>query len=478
MADDLIPINFAIQTYQARSGLVSKERLVNIYAELTPPESKSKVALFRTPGATIWKAISDFNPMYGMKVMGDYLYVVCGLNVYQIDSSKTTTLLGTMAVAPGRVVMTENGLQVTIITESGIGYYYDAVNEVFGEIDDEDFELSNYATTIDGYTVSVEKDSQDFQISANRDTTSYSALDFGAAQAESDNLVVALNYNRQLILMGSKSIEVWYDTGNNTFPFQPVDGVLIKSGTTAKYSAVADLTGIYWLGSDKIVYQATNYKPNRISTYGMENEIENYSAIDDAFAFVYVQGGHRFYVLTFPTEQKTWVYDISTGLWHERSSVNPNMPQQTANAWLANCHASFNELQLVGDANTGTIYQLDLETYTENTTPILWQIISATQFDNYKRDSVGRFVLWMDTGTGIVSGQGSDPQIMMRSSKDGGQTWSNELWQPMGQMGNYCTEIWWDQVEYGRNFLVELRGSDPVDIAIAGAFVSVNQGKA
>ncbi len=477
MASEFIPINLAIQTYQSRSGLASNERLVNLYAELTPPESKSKVALFRTPGATIWKAINNYNPIYGMKVMGDFLYVVCGLDVYQINSSKTATLLGTMDSSPARVMITENGLQLTFLTESGIAYYYDVGSTTFAQITDGDFELSNAVTTIDGYTVSVEQESQTFQISSNLDTTTWAALDFAQAQAESDNLVTVLNYNRQLILMGSRSTEIWYDTGNNTFPFQPVDGVLLKSGTTAKYSAVADLTGVYWLGQDKIIYQATNYAHNRISTYGIEKLIESFDVIDDAFSFVYVQEGHRFLVITFPTENRTIVYDITTGLWHERSSVNPNMVQQTNNAWLANCYENFAELQLVGDANTGTIYQLDLDNYQENGTPILWEIISATQFDNYKRDSVGRFVLWMDTGTGIVNGQGSDPQIMLQTSKDGGKTWSTEQWQPLGAMGEYCTEIWWDQVEYGRNFLAKLRGSDPVNIAITGAFIEITQGR-
>ncbi len=374
--------------------------------------------------------------------------------------------------------MTENGLQVTILTESGIAYYYDTNTSLFQQITSENYQLSTSVTTLDGYTIFAKQDSQEFFISANRDTSTYAALDFALAESNSDNLISVQSFNGQLILMGSISSEIWYDSGAAAFPFESISGAFIQIGTTAKYSSVIDLTGLYFIGSDRVVYNATNYNPQRISTFGIEKILEGFATVDDMFGFIYVQAGHRFLILTSPSENRTLCHDITTGLWHERSSVNPNNLSQTSNAWLANCHASFAGEQLIGDANTGTIYELDLENYQENTTPILWKIISATQFDEYRRDSIGRFVLWMDTGTGISTGQGSDPQIMMRSSKDGGKTFSNELWQPMGEQGNYCTEVWWDQVEFGRTFIAELSGSDPVNIAITGAFVGITQGKA
>jgi hypothetical protein len=475
MTDELIPINFAFQSYQTRSGLTSAERVVNMYGEINTPEAPSKVSLYRTPGATLWKSLDQYNPIYGMKVMGEFLYVVCGVTLYRINAAGTAESLGVMGTAPGRVMMTENGSQITILTEAGIAYYYDTDTSAFAEITDGEFELSNSITTLDGYTISTEKDSETFQWSENRHTENWDGLDFATAEAQSDNLTVVLNYNRQLILIGTDTIEIWVNTGDSNFVFQRLDGALIKSGTTAKYSAVADLAGIFWLGSDKVVYQTTNYQPKRISTFGVETAIESYTTINDAFGFVYVQQGHRFYVLTFPTERRTWVYDITQDLWHERQSINPT--NQQLGQWLANCHAAFNQKQLVGDANTGMIYELDLSTYTESGTTMLLEAISATQFDDYRRDSIGRFVLFMDTGTGIATGQGSDPQIMLQTSKDGGKTWSNELWQPLGEMGNYCTEVWWNQVEYGRSFLAKIRISDPVNIAITGAFLQVNRGK-
>ncbi len=137
-----------------------------------------------------------------MQVMGENLYVVCGVSIYKIDSTMTKTLLGTIGTTPGRVMMTENGTQVTILTENGTAYY--ATTSTVTQITDGQYELANSVTTLDGYSVFTEKESTQFFISALRDTSSYSALDFASAEAESDNLVTVLSYNRQLILMGTQ----------------------------------------------------------------------------------------------------------------------------------------------------------------------------------------------------------------------------------------------------------------------------------
>ncbi len=478
MTDKSIPINFAIQSYKTRGGLASAERIVNMYAEPSPTESKSKVSLFKTPGTTMWATLNNFNPIYGMIVMVDNLYVVCGLNVYKIDSTKTVTSIGTMSTTPGRVMMTENGTQVTILTESGIAYYCTPSADSLLQITDDAYQLANSVCTIDGYTVFTKKDSQVFFISALNDTSSYSALDFASAEAESDNLTVCLNYLRQLILIGTRSTEIWYDTGNNTFPFERIDGALIKRGTPTKYSAVSDMTGTYWLGDDKIVYQATGYAPNRISTYGVEKAIESYDVIDDAFSFIYTQEGHKFYILTFPTQKKTWVYDITAGLWHERSSTNPNMRQDIYGPWLANCHASFFNQELIGDANTGNIYQLDLGVKTENGVPIISQVTSVLQFHDYERTTFNRFALWMNTGVGIDGdAQGVHPEILLEVSTDAGKTFSNQIPEPLGEIGTYETEVFWHQLGWGRSLLLRITISDPVFLGIAGAYLNITQGK-
>ena len=81
--------------------------------------------------------------------------------------------------------------------------------------------------------------------------------------------------------------------------------------------------------------------------------------------------------------------------------------------------------------------------------------------------------LAVETGIGLTTGQGSDPQIMLRWSDDGGHTWSNEHWLSMGPEGDFDRRMIWRKLGNSRGRIYEISGSDPVSIAISDAFVEV-----
>ena len=473
---DIHQINFAVNAYKSRSRLLSSERVLNYYAEPSPVDSPFKAAaIFNTPGTISWiSTIANYNSVFGMQVMGDYLYVVIGLILYQISTNKAVIALGTLGTAPGPVIMTENGVQLTILTQTGISYYYDISNTTFGQITSVNYQLASSVTSLDGYTIFSVQDSGQFFISALRDTTSYSALDFATAEALSDNIVRIVTYNRQLFIFGTNSIEVWYDTGNVTFPFQRIDGVLVQRGLGAKLSIAIEMDGIYWLGEDKIVYRTRDYLPQKISTFAIDSEINSYIRTDDAVAFIYTQEGHKFYCLTFPTAKKTWVYDLTTELWHERGSFNS--AQTEVQEWGCQYQAFFAGLNIVNGRRNGKLYFLDLDTYTEDGVPIVSEAISATQFDNYNYQTFARLSLVMDFGVGVNgSGQGSDPTIMMQFSIDGGYTWSQTTEASVGRIGVYPQEVFWDRLGLGRSIIFKITTSDPVRRTILGGYLKTKR---
>ena len=53
------PIQFAAQSYQAKSGVVSEQRLRNLYLEANPSGSKGPVALYGTPGLRLWATVDS-----------------------------------------------------------------------------------------------------------------------------------------------------------------------------------------------------------------------------------------------------------------------------------------------------------------------------------------------------------------------------------------------------------------------------------
>ncbi len=471
----MIPINLAKNSYQARSGILSSQRLINLYAEPVPGDAPFNVALYGTPGLTIWKDLGVYNPIYGTERMGENLFVVCGITVYMIDTSGTVTTIGSMGTTPGRVMMTNNGTQVSILTENEILYYCTTSASSLTQVTSGNYVASNSIATMDGFTILTNSESTRYQISNLNATQTYDALDFDNVLSDSTNLVRVASNNLEVWFFKEDITLVYYNSGNATFPFERKNGVLIQKGCAAKYSVATFDNSFYFLGNDRIIYRTNGYQLEPISTYPISKEIESYDQIDDAFAFVYAQDGHIFYNITFPSANKTWDYDLTTKLWHERESLNPVtlQPQE----WRANCFSFFAGKNLVGDVNTGILYELDLDVYTEDGTPLISTLISATQFDNYKRDSVGELALVMDTGVGINYGQGDNPEIMMQTSIDGGKTWSNELWQPIGLQGEYQKEVFWNRIAYGRTLIMKLSISDPVKRAIVGAYIMPSGGQ-
>jgi len=467
------PIHFGINTYQSRSRLASSEDLMNLYVEPTPVDSFFKSVLYPTPGLKTWLNLDQWNPVYGMEIMKNNLYVVCGLNVYKIDVGKNKTLLGTMATSPGRVIMTENGQQMTILTESGIMYYTDGIT--FGQITDPDVFLSISTTTLDSFTVNAKLESNEFQYSGSNDTTDYSALKNEFVTGASDNIVRTFADHRELWHFKQRTIEVWYNSANPSFTFERINGVFIEKGCAGKYTIASDEVGLFWVGNDRVVYTAKGYTPVRISTYPIEAELESWANISDAFAFIYTQEGHKFYCLTSPSENKSICFDITTELWHKRSSRNPNNLQDIR--WRPNCFAFFDDLNLVGDYETGIIYELDLDTPTEDGTKIIRYGTSSTQFANFSRVNVDRLVIMMDTGIGKTSGEGSNPQLAMQYSIDGGNILSDELLQPIGELGKYETEVFWTGFGQCRTFIVKLIFSEPIArFAITGVYLNYTIG--
>jgi hypothetical protein len=68
--------------------------------------------------------------------------------------------------------------------------------------------------------------------------------------------------------------------------------------------------------------------------------------------------------------------------------------------------------------------------------------------------------------------QGSDPQAMLRWSDDGGHTWSNEHWKPMGMIGQFGYRTIWRRLGATmkiRDRVYEISGTDPVRVYIMGA---------
>jgi hypothetical protein len=68
------------------------------------------------------------------------------------------------------------------------------------------------------------------------------------------------------------------------------------------------------------------------------------------------------------------------------------------------------------------------------------------------------------------------PQLTLRYSDDGGQTWSNEKKAYGGAIGNYLARVIWRQLGSGRDRVFEVFSTDAIQHIWCEAYLEVTQG--
>jgi hypothetical protein len=458
-------------SYVARSVNAADNRCVNLFPEIVADGGKQPAFLQRAPGLRQLVQLPT-GPVRGLWTFGDYAYAVSGTKLYKIDSNWAYTDKGTVA-GTSPVNMVDNGTQLFIAAGAN-GYIYDAGTDAFAQITDPDFYGAVGVGFIDGYFVFNQPNSQKFWVTSLYGT-SIDPLDFASAEGSPDNLVTLIVDHREVWLFGTNSVEVWYNAGLPDFPLARIQGAFNEIGCQAPYSVAKLDNGLFWLGKDArgngIVYRSKGYSGERISTHAVEWQIQQYTTLADAVAYTYQQDGHAFYVLNFPTANTTWVYDVSTGAWHERAGWENNAFTRHRGQNQMN----FADEIVIGDYVAGVLYAYDMSVYSEADTIQKWlrswRALPTGQ-NNLKRTTQHSLQLDCESGVGLATGQGSDPQVMLRWSDDGGHTWSNEHWKSMGQIGQYGYRTIWRRLGMTmkiRDRVYEVSGTDPVKIAIMGA---------
>ena len=333
-----------------------------------------------------------------------------------------------------------------------------------------------------------------------------------------DDLVALIVDHREVYLLGEVSSEVWTDVGAVPFPFQRIPGTSTQHGIAAPFSLARLGNSFAYVSRNNRgqaqIMQMNGYKPERISTHAVENSLTN-KYVDDAIAWTYQLEGHEVYVVTFPTLELTWAYDIASQMWHKwLYTANDNTYQRHR----GNCCAVFQGMVLVGDYENGRIYELDKKNFTDNgqnvrrlrRAPHLVTDFQRQYFDELQiqfQPGVGTTGLSQPTGdiyvdspyiiypdavftigpfqTYVIGQQASinntvtttNPQAMLRWSNDGGSTWSKEYWVSIGKMGKYRNRAIWRRLGQARDRIFEVSITDPVNAVIVSANLKASEGE-
>lgn len=445
-------IHLASKSDPGRSELVSGERLLNMFAEISPrviaskkSSGRSQFALYRTPGLKTYIPIST-EIGRGLIALEDQgvLLSVHGQTLFQIDENNIyMAITGTLSGADDLVITRNNDTdspQVVFFSEAGA---FVSDGETVAAISDGGFTgfgIANSGCFIKGFII-VLFDDGTLLSSAVNDATNWDALDIATADASPDEGRRVYAYRDEAFVFGKETVEVWaFDTSNTAFPLSPVPGAVVPVGIMGKH-AVTDLAGaLYWVDQIGIVRTlGQGYSATRISVHGVERSISDYlKAGNDKNGIKvwgYVEGGHQFIVVRSSTF--CWVYDLATKVWHERGSFRRD-------TWQAKHYARCFDKHIVSCDIIGDLFELDADTYEEAGDPLPWEVITPP-VDAFPNGGVlDRLALDIETGTALdASGSTEDqnPVITVEKSIDGGKTWSTPRSVSIGTHAQYKKKV-------------------------------------
>lgn len=459
---------------QGESPAVTAKRLQCVYVEYRQNGEKSQVVAFGTPGLSLFSAPSIY-PTRGKPILFDtnnLIYLVQNDKLWEVNNAGVATIRGTLSTSSGFVVMAHNGFSILIV-DGTYGYYYNPTTLAFTQIVAAAFPSNPTSVTfLDGYYLV----SKGMTGQYNRDSLYNagpawlgSALDFAVAESAPDNLVRVTNDHSQLILLGASTTEFHGASPDPNEPFIRIEGATCEWGLAAIASLVKFDNSIAFLARNILgqvtVIRLNGYQPQRISNSDLESLINKYAVVEDARGYSYMLNGHPMYVLTFPSAGFSWLYDGSTSIWTSLKSFNITR-HRTEFA------VDFLGKTIATDYENGNLYIIDETVYTDNGDMIEREIIGEHwDSPDLVREPIYQIRADMETGVGLVSGQGENPQIMLQCSKDRGKTWGAERWRPFGRMGENPTVDWnrWGQA---RNWTFKMRMSDPVRFVMLGLIIN------
>ena len=456
---------------QGKSPKVTSQRRVNCYYEFIKDGDRTKVAIYGTPGletwatltGTVWRGLIEYPK--GSKFFG-----VFGNTFYEINSAGGTTSQGTLNTTSGQVYMAHNGTEVCI-TDGTDGWIYNVDTDTFTEITDVDFPTSPTSVIFHNGRFLVLKDNTgEFYASDLYDGLNWTAGQVATAEYSPDNLVRIVTVQGIVCLLGNTTAEFWSDTGSAGFPYARVPGAAMEWGLAARNSVSPFMDSFAFLARNRMgqvrLAMLNGLEAVPLSEPEWDSTVNAYTIVADATSYSYMLGGHPMCQINFPSAGKSWLYDGLTKVISELTSYGLTRHRGEIGSTYGNNY-------IVADYNNGKLYKLKPDVYTDAGDAITLELVGRHLFSNDKVIRIPALEIVLETGTATV---GTDPQMAVAFSKDGGHSYGPERWVSIGQMGEYTQRARWRQNGRGRDIVVRARISEPMKKVIVGANWIANQG--
>lgn len=479
---------FCSGSYTSRSPTLDDEATINLYPVTVESQSNAKQkALIGTPGLRRIMSVATTGCRGKFSEDGRTWSVIGGV-LYELDlTTNTATSRGTITDDGKPVSFASNGRggEQLAICGGGSLYVLDLeTNVLTGPVA---VPLTNALVQIefiDGYLLLLEADTVRVWFSALEDFTNIDALDFWARSQSSDNYVAIAVVRDRIYAMGSASTDLMYDSGGADNPFVPYPGAIMYEGIVGPDAWATDGQALYFVAQNSqgraYMVRATEGQAQPISTDAIDFAIAQATNLDDVEALCYSQEGSTHIAWTIPcagTCGRTLVYTVEQQLWHERGYWDQSLAIFLR--WRVRGLCSTAQGLIVGDFETNDIYRLDLDYFSDNGS-LIRRVRRAPYISSENQWAfIDEIELGAQVGVGLGTGQGSEPTVLARVSRDAGMTWTPAISARLGRMGEYLTRCVWHRLGRVRldRFVFEVSCTDSVRVVFGpGLFLRLTQG--
>lgn len=455
-----------------KSAVVTRQRRVNCYYEIRADGDKAKVVIYQTPGLLLQATILQPSnlPLRVLLCANETgLYAVQGNQFLSLSPSGAAFFKATINTISGLASLAVNPAASQVMLVDGKdGWIYQPAAGTFVILAATGTWWTPGAktvTNVGGYFVSEIPGTGEFGVSNINDATTGSSLSFATAAAYADLCIAVDNLQGNLVTFGNIHTEFWSPVGTPppSQPFAPIQAAANEWGLAAIFSRGHVDQALFFLGKTRQgtrrICRIDGYVVTPVSTE-IDSIINQPGFVfADAVALTYQVDVHAMYQITFPSMNRTFVYDCSTGIMNEaQSALSTTQPGGYARHF-GNLSSYYNGTTIVSDYRNGNVYTMDPTVNTDNGQVVLREVITKTQTKGYNRFKIPSLYIDMETGVGQSNGAPTDmnPQISIECSKDNGRTWLAPRLISLGAIGNYITRVNARRYGQARQFTFRIR---------------------
>jgi hypothetical protein len=435
--------------------------LLNAMAEPAPTQQEKPVAIRARSGFDLFAEVgsSPLRALFAKQgLFGDRAVIVMGTSVHLLASNAAVSTLAGSVVGQEPVDI-DGGQDADLESEAWIATGSALYRATETDVTVDPFPAIGGAGASSvcchrGFVIATEAGTDVVFVRVPGDGT-WQQLSFISAEYSPDKVVAVRRLGEQVWLLGEDTAEAWALSADASPPMAPYGGLVFDYGCLSRSAAVALPGAIIWVDNAHQVQITNGGAPVVISDHGLSEQIRSIDPGDLRGSW-YQRDGHKYYQLTLGNVA-TWVYDLTTKQWARRSTLG--LPYSRISAY-----ASIADVVLAGNAVTSQIYRLnsDVRSDAGDSFPV-----EFTAFAEVLEGQVqcSNLELICQVGDAPWNGDGSDPQIGMRYSDDGGESWSGWRFRPLGKAGQSRVRVRWNalgtiKAPYGRIF--HFRAADPV----------------